>query len=184
MISSNLIGFPLLQFVGSRWLHYRNLTGSINHAKVDARAFREAIDGVRRGRRTVDPSYRDRTSPGEGVRISREYLFLLACYDFRASDIYYIRHSAFHAKIAFLPRVQYDNSSSLKQRYTRCSFSSKHSLELAYVSSVRQALHQKRILMDHLSWSPLIFEFEYLQRKKRRLLPQILEYRQYFVFFI
>lgn len=123
MISSNLIGFPLLQFVGSRWLRYRNLTGSINHGKVDARAFREAIDVVRRGRRTVDPSYRDRTSPGEGVRISREYLFLLACYDFRASDIYYIRHSAFHAKIAFLPRVQYDNSSSLKQRYTRCALS-------------------------------------------------------------
>lgn len=48
---------------------------------------------------------------GKGARISREYLFLLASYDFRASDIYYIRHSAFRAKISFLPRVQYDNSS-------------------------------------------------------------------------
>lgn len=48
---------------------------------------------------------------GKGAGISREYLFLLASYDFPASDIYYIRHSAFRAKISFLPRVQYDNSS-------------------------------------------------------------------------
>ena len=89
------------------WLHYGKLTVGINHVESGC----ACIHG-RRGRRTVDPSYRDRASPrGKGAGISREYLFLLASYDFPASDIYYIRHSAFRAKISFLPRVQYDNSS-------------------------------------------------------------------------
>lgn len=56
-----------------------------------------------------------------------EYLFLFASYDFRTSDIYYIRHSGFRAKISFLPRVQYDNSPlPVKQCYTRQSVPNNH----------------------------------------------------------
>lgn len=63
---------------------------------------------------------------GKGAGISREYLFLLASYDFPTSDIYYIRRSAFRAKISFLPRVQYDNSSLVGTTLYRKDAASPH----------------------------------------------------------
>ena len=129
---------------------------------MDALAFREAIDGYGVDGELSIPRIAIVHPPrGMGAGISREYLFLLASYDFRVSDIYYIRRSAFRAKISFLPRVQYDNSSSLKQRYTRFALSPALDRNLARVSIIRLPKLCIRNEFSRFIWSPLNFEFEF-----------------------